>query len=90
MYRPPNGDMTVFERFCENLVHVNDKISKKIIFAGDLNIKVLDYNSNKNIQHFFSKIFQIISYLLKKANSRNKKHSHSYRSDYYKHYKKWH
>ena len=43
MYRPPNGNMTVFEKFCENLLPTNDKTSKNIIFAGDLNINVLDY-----------------------------------------------
>ena len=40
MYRPPNGDITVFENFCGNLLSTNDKISKNIIFAGDLNINV--------------------------------------------------
>ena len=31
MYRPPNGDMTVFEKFCEKLLSANDKTSKNII-----------------------------------------------------------
>ena len=42
MYRPPNGDMTVFEKFCKNLLSANDKTSKNIISAGNLNINVLD------------------------------------------------
>ena len=58
MYRPPNGDMTVFEKFCEKLLSANDKTSKKIFFAGDLNINVLDYESNKKVQHFLSSMFQ--------------------------------
>ena len=58
MYRPPNGDMTVFEKFCENLLSENDKTSKNIILAGDLNINVLDYESNKKVQHFLSSMFQ--------------------------------
>ena len=58
MYRPPNGDMTVFENFCENLISANQKTSKNIIFTGDLNINVLDYESNKKVQHFLSSIFQ--------------------------------
>ena len=33
MYRPPNGDITVFERFCENLLFVNDKTSKNILLV---------------------------------------------------------
>ena len=59
MYRPPNGDVTVFEKFGENLLSVNDKTSKNI-FAGDLNINVLDFESNKKVQHFLSSIFQYV------------------------------
>ena len=58
MYRPRKGDMTIFEKFCNNLVSANDKTSKNIIFACDLNINVLDYESNKKIQHFLSSMFQ--------------------------------
>ena len=57
MYRPPNGDMTVFEKFSKQLLSANDKTSKSIIFAGDLNIKVLDYKSNMNVQHFLGSMF---------------------------------
>ena len=42
MYRRPNGDMTVFEKFCRILGSVNDKTSKNIVLAGDLNINVLN------------------------------------------------
>ena len=58
MYRPPNGDMTVFEKLCENVLSANDKTSKNTIFAGNLNINVLDYESNKKVQHFLSSMFQ--------------------------------
>ena len=58
MYRPLNGDMTVFEKFCEKLLSANDKTSKNIIFAGDLNISVLDHKSIKKVQHFSSSMFQ--------------------------------
>ena len=58
MSRPPDSDMTVFEKFCENLLSANNKTSTNIIFAGDLNINVLDYESNKKVQHFLSSIFQ--------------------------------
>ena len=46
MYRPPNGDMTVFEKFCESLLSANDKTSKNIIFTVDLNITILNYEPN--------------------------------------------
>ena len=49
MYRPPNGDVTLFEKFCEKLTSANDKTSKKIISPGDLNINILDYESNKKV-----------------------------------------
>ena len=49
--------MTVLENFWENLLSGNDKTSKTI-FAGDLNINVWDYESNKKVQHFLSSMFQ--------------------------------
>ena len=54
----PNGDMTVFEKFCKNLLSANDKTSKNIIFADDLNINVLGYESNKKVQYFLNSMFQ--------------------------------
>ena len=53
MYRTPRGNETVFEKFCENLLSANDKTLESIIFAGDLNINILDYKSNKKVQHFY-------------------------------------
>ena len=50
--------MTVFEDFCENLLSANDKATKNIIFTGDLNINVLDYESNKKVQNFLSSMLQ--------------------------------
>ena len=49
--------MKVFEKFRENLLSVNNKILKNI-FAADLNINVLDYESNEKVQHFISNMFQ--------------------------------
>ena len=58
MYRSPNVDMAVFEKFCKNLLTANDKTLKSITFAGDLNIHVLDYESNKKVQHLLCSLFQ--------------------------------
>ena len=58
MYRPPNGDMTVFQHFCRKLLFANDKASKKINFAGNLNINVLGYESNVEVKHSLSRMFQ--------------------------------
>ena len=38
MYRPPNSDLTVFEKFCKSLFSANEKASKNILFTGDLQI----------------------------------------------------
>ena len=66
MYRPPNGDMTVSEKFCENVLSANNKTSTNIFFffAVYLNINALDYESNKDIQHFLSSMFQYNMILL--------------------------
>ena len=40
------------------MLSTNDKTSKNIIFVGDLNINVLDYEPNKKVQHFLSSMFQ--------------------------------
>ena len=61
VYRSLNGDMTVFGKFCENLLSANNKTSKNI-FAGDLNINVSDYESNKTVQNFLSSMFQYSSH----------------------------
>ena len=58
IYGSPNADMTVFENFLKNLLSTNDKTLKNIIFAGDLNINVLEFESNKKLQHFLSSMFQ--------------------------------
>ena len=55
MYRLPNSDMTVLENFYENLLSTNHETSTKdIVFAGDLNINVSDYKSDKKFQHVLS------------------------------------
>ena len=51
--------MTLFEKFCENLLPANDKKHRKTyIFTGNLNINVLDYESNKKVQHSLSTMLQ--------------------------------
>ena len=58
MYRPPNGDMTVFQHFCRKLLFANDKALEKINFAGNLNINVLGYESNVEVKYSLSSMFQ--------------------------------
>ena len=58
MYRAPNGDMTVFQHLCRKLLFANDKTLKKINFAGNLNINVLGCESNVEVKHSLSRMFQ--------------------------------
>ena len=60
MYRHPGGDITVFEKFLKDWLFANDKTSTSVIFAGDLDINVWDYESNKKVQYFLSIMFQCI------------------------------
>ena len=58
MYRPPNVDMTVFQHLRRKLFFENDKALKKKNFAGNLNINVLGYESNVEVKHSLSRMFQ--------------------------------
>ena len=49
MYKALNGDMTVFEKFCENLLSANNRTLKSITFAGDLSMNVLGYETNQKV-----------------------------------------
>ena len=53
MCRPPNGDMTVFEKSCGKSLSTNDKTSRNIIFAN-----VLEYEFSKKVQHLLISMFQ--------------------------------
>ena len=50
--------MKCWELYYDVIFSANDKTSKNITFAGDLNISVLDYESNKKVHNFLSSIFQ--------------------------------
>ena len=67
------------------------KHQKNIIFAGDLNINVLDYESNKNVQHFLSGMFQYnMIHTIIRPTRVTRNLEKSYRLHYYKHCIKWH
>ena len=53
MCRPPNGDMTVFEKSCGKLLSTNDQTSRNIIFAS-----VLEYEFSEKVQHLLISMFQ--------------------------------
>ncbi|XP_065664405.1 uncharacterized protein LOC136086066 [Hydra vulgaris] len=58
LYRPPSGSIKVFEDHIRNVIK-NNYIKKKTVYmVGDLNLNILDYDSNKNIKQFFNVIFK--------------------------------
>ena len=52
IYRPPNGDIKICENHFKNLFAKNDTVNKHIVLAGDFNLNVLDFESNKRIENF--------------------------------------
>ena len=56
IYRPPTGDIKVFEQFCKDIVSKNQNM-KHTMFAGDFNMNVLDYEYNK-VKSFFDLMYQ--------------------------------
>ena len=52
IYRPSNGDIKI----CENHFK-NDTLNKHIVLAGDFNLNVLDFESNKKIENFINPMF---------------------------------
>ena len=85
MSRPSNSDMSVFENFCENMLSANDKTSKNIIFADNLNINILVNESNKKVQHFLNSMLQYNMIPTINKLTRVTRNSQRYRSHYYKH-----
>ncbi|XP_065658746.1 uncharacterized protein LOC136083274 [Hydra vulgaris] len=58
-YRPPEGDITKFSNFLNEIfLKINDK-GKNIFFIGDLNINSLNYKENAVTKLFFDNLFQL-------------------------------
>ena len=57
IYRPPNGDIKICENHFKNLFAKNDTVNKHIVLAGDFNLNVLDFESNKKIENFINPMF---------------------------------
>ena len=57
IYRPPTGDIKIFEQFCKDIFSKN-KNMKYMMFSGDFNINVLDYAYNRKVKIFFDLIYQ--------------------------------
>ena len=57
IYRPPAGDMKVFEQFCKDIFSKNQNMKHRM-FAGDFNMNVLDYEYNGKVKSFFDLMYQ--------------------------------
>ena len=57
IYRPPTGDVKVFEQFCKDIFSKNQNM-KHMMFTGDFNINVLDYEYNGKVKGFLDLMYQ--------------------------------
>ena len=58
VYRPPGGDLKVFENYFQSILSHNSIRNKNVILAGDFNINVLDFEQNNKVQNFVNLMFQ--------------------------------
>ena len=58
VYRPPNGDLEVCENYFQSILSHSSIRNKNVIFAGDFNIIVLDFEQNKMVKDFVNLMFQ--------------------------------
>ena len=57
IYKPPTVDIKIFEQFCKDIFSKNENM-KHMMFAGDFNINVLDYEYNGKVKSFFDLMYQ--------------------------------
>ena len=57
-YGPPNGDPNKLENHFKNILSKQEINNKELVFVGDFNINVLDFNERKMVQNFVNLIFR--------------------------------
>ena len=57
-YRPPNGDLTLFEKHMKSILSKNEATRKEVILIGYFNINLLDFDKNKRDQSFVNVMFR--------------------------------
>ena len=57
-YRPPQGDMTLFEKHLQDLLLRHDVCKKEVLITRDFNINLLDFENNKKVQSFVYLMFR--------------------------------
>ena len=58
VYRPPGGHIKQFQKYCKILFDKRNVRNKPVFLVGDLNINVIDYESNKVVKNFVDLCFQ--------------------------------
>ena len=58
IYRSPNGDLNVFETFFKKILSDSTTVNKTFFLAGDFNINLLDFETNKKVQSFVNLMFE--------------------------------
>ena len=58
VYRPPDGDLNVCETFFKKILSDSTTINKTLFLAGDFNINLLDFETNKKVQSFVNLMFE--------------------------------
>ena len=58
LYRQPAGKIKPFKEHVKNIFSKTRHSNKPIYISGDLNLNVLDYDTNKKVKNFFDLIFQ--------------------------------
>ena len=58
IYRLPVGKIKPFKNTLKDILSKNSKSNKTMYLVGDLNLNVIDYESNTKVKNFFNLIFQ--------------------------------
>ena len=58
LYRPPNGDHKELKNTFKSSHSKREISHKDVILAGDFNINLLDFDTNKKVQNFVNLIFR--------------------------------
>ena len=58
IYRPPNGDLNVCETFFKKILSDSTIVNKTFFLAGDFNINLIDFETNKKVQSFVNLMFE--------------------------------
>ena len=58
IYRPPNGDLNVCKPFSKKILSDSTTVNKTFFLAGDFNINLLDFETNKKVQSFVNLMFE--------------------------------